>query len=58
MVIMKVMNQDLLNQTYKAISKHLDVKTIYANKLIAEKVISKDDFEKMELDYKKLLMKI
>ena len=40
---------------YKAISKHLDVKTIYANKLIAEKVISKDDFEKMELDYKNTL---
>ncbi len=40
---------------YKAISKHLDVKTMYANKLIAEKVISKDDYEKMELDYKKSL---
>ena len=40
---------------YKAISKHLDVKTIYANKLITEKVISKDDFEKMELGYKKSL---
>ena len=40
---------------YKSISKHLDVKTIYANKLITEKVISKDDFEKMELDYKKSL---
>jgi 2-oxoglutarate dehydrogenase E1 component len=40
---------------YKAISKHLDVKTRYANKLIAEKVISKDDFEKMELDYKNTL---
>ena len=40
---------------YKAISKHLDVKTLYASKLIAEKVISKDDFEKMELDYKKSL---
>ncbi|MFL2612355.1 MAG: 2-oxoglutarate dehydrogenase E1 component [Flavobacteriaceae bacterium] len=40
---------------YKAISKHLDVKTIYANKLITEKVISKDEFEKMELDYKKSL---
>ena len=40
---------------YKAISKHLDVKTIYANKLITEKVISKDDFEKMESDYKKSL---
>ena len=32
---------------YKAISKHLDIKTIYANKLIHEKVISKDDFEKI-----------
>ena len=40
---------------YKAISKHLDVKTRYANKLITEKVISKDDFEKMELDYKNSL---
>ena len=40
---------------YKSISKHLDVKTLYANKLIAEKVISKDDFEKMETDYKNSL---
>ncbi len=40
---------------YKAISKHPDIKTLYANKLIAEKVISKNDFEKMELDYKKSL---
>ena len=42
-------------QLYKSISKHLDVKTIYANKLIYEKAISKDDFEKMDLDYKKSL---
>ncbi len=40
---------------YKSISKHLNVKTIYANKLISEKVISKDDFEVMELEYKKSL---
>ena len=40
---------------YKSISMHLDVKTIYANKLITEKVISKDDFEKMESDYKNSL---
>jgi len=40
---------------YKSISKHLDVKTLYANKLITEKVISKDDFEKMETDYKNSL---
>ena len=40
---------------YKAISNHLDVKTIYANKLISEKVISNDDLEKIELDYKKSL---
>ena len=42
---------------YKAISKHLDVKSIYANKLISEKVISKDDYEKMEIDYKNSLDK-
>ena len=40
---------------YNTISKHLDVKTIYAKKLISEKVITKYDFEKMELDYKKSL---
>ncbi|MAR62511.1 MAG: 2-oxoglutarate dehydrogenase E1 component, partial [Flavobacteriaceae bacterium] len=40
---------------YKAISKQPDVKTTYANKLIAEKVISKDDYEKMQLDYKNTL---
>ena len=40
---------------YKAISKHPDVKTIYANKLIVEKVISKADYEKMELGYKNSL---
>ncbi len=40
---------------YNTISKHLDVKTIYAKKLISEKVITKNDFEKMELDYKKSL---
>ena len=40
---------------YNTISNHLDVKTIYAKKLISEKVITKYDFEKMELDYKKSL---
>ena len=40
---------------YNTISKHLDVKTIYAKKLISEKVITKHDLEKMELDYKKSL---
>mgnify|MGYP001242736461 FL=1 len=40
---------------YNTISKHLDVKTIYANKLISEKVIKKYDYEKMELEYKKSL---
>ncbi len=40
---------------YKSISKHLDVKNLYAKKLITEKVISKDDFEKLELDYKNSL---
>ena len=40
---------------YKAISKHIDVKTRYANRLISENVISKDDFEKIELDYKNSL---
>ena len=40
---------------YQSISKHLDVKSLYANKLINEQVISKHDFEKMELEYKNSL---
>ena len=40
---------------YQSISKHLDVKSLYADKLINEQVISKHDFEKMELEYKNSL---
>jgi 2-oxoglutarate dehydrogenase E1 component len=40
---------------YKAISKHKNPRDIYAEKLMAQGVVSQDDLKQMELDYKQTL---